>query len=136
MRLSRTRHPIRRLTVIVVAGFTLVWFLISTMQSDRARTNRPFQSTELRQIKGALDAYLQSHDGTYPTRLEVLAESREVTDRTSLSRYSFPAAGRRHADLKPSEHIVVQPMPDCSKYKENTPPRFALRADGQIEYVQ
>jgi hypothetical protein len=136
MRLVRTRHTLVRLAVIMGAGALLTWGVLYMNQVDRDRINRTFSAPDLQQIKSALDKYLQTHEDTYPPRLDVLAESGLIADRNVLNGISFPAAGKRKADLSDSDYVAVQPERPWSEHKEMTPPQFALRADGQIEYAR
>jgi len=135
MRLLRTRHSFVRLLVIVAVGVLAVWFAYEGQRRADEDTNRPFDDADLRQIKTALDSYLATHDGIYPTRLEVVAQSGLIADGSVLAGVTFPAAGRRATELKPSDYVVVRRYHPWDERKEMTPPRFALRADGEIEYA-
>jgi hypothetical protein len=136
MRLVRTRHTFVRLAAILAAGALLLWGVLYMNQIDRDRINRTFSAPDPQQIKPALDAYLQTHEGVYPPRLDVLVESGLIADRNVLSGISFPAAGKRKSELSASDYVAVQREHPWSEHKEMTPPQFALRADGKIEYAR
>ena len=131
MRLVPSRRTLARLAAIFAGGALLALGVSYMRAGEREAINRKSTAPDLRQIKVALDKYVQAHEGVYPPRLEVLSQSGLVDDRGVLADVIFPAAGKNRAELKPSDYVVVQPERPRS---ENTPPRFALRADGRIEY--
>lgn len=131
MKLDHSRHTRVRLAAILSAGALLALGLVYMRAGEREAINRRSTAPDLQQIKVALDRYVQAHEGVYPPRLEVLSQSGLVDDPGMLSEVNFPAAGKKQAELKPSDYVVVQPE---RPRPENSPPRFALRADGRIEY--